>query len=377
MYPRQLKETIQSTTRPGFINLIYGPRRIGKSTLVKELTNQIPHANLLWINGDISEDQSAFATTSLVKLQGLLKDITHLVVDEAQQIDNIGATLKIIIDHFPSLTIYVTGSSSLSLQQNAKSSLTGRHQTYYLYPLTTTELALGLPSHQAIGLLDSQLLYGGYPYLQQLTSTTAKINYLKTLINDYLFQDLYDLANINKPKIIEKLATLLAFQIGSQVSFNELSRQLGIDIKTVQSYIELLKQIFVIIELPSYSTNQRNELKQSKKYYFLDLGIRNALCDSFQPLSVRPDIGALWENFLILEKIKQNHYQNLGYSYYFYRTYTQQEIDLIETRENTINAYELKWTKAKVKPPKSWSIHYPHSKYALVNYNNYLDYITS
>lgn len=377
MYPRQLQKTIESSLRPGIINFIYGPRRIGKSTLVKELTRKVTPSNLIWINGDISEDQSTFATTSLVKLQNLLRNITHLVVDEAQQIDNVGATLKIIVDHFPALTIYVTGSSSLSLQQNAQSSLTGRHQTFYLYPLTTKELSHNVQVHQASGLLESQLLYGGYPYLQQLTSATTKINYLRTLINDYLFQDLYDLANINKPKIIEKLATLLAFQIGSQISFNELAGQLNIDLKTVQSYIELLKQIFVIVELPSYSTNQRNELKQSKKYYFLDLGIRNALCDSFQPLSVRPDLGALWENFLILEKIKYNHYLQLGYSYYFYRTYTQQEIDLIEIKTPTINAYEFKWKSSKAKPPRSWLEHYPQASFTLLNQDNYLDTIVS
>jgi len=373
MYPRQLRKTIKSLQRPGFINLIYGPRRIGKSTLIKEITTHISPFNLLWINGDLAEDRLSFETTSLVKLQGLLKMKTHLVVDEAQQIDNIGATLKIIVDHFPDLTIYVTGSSSLSLQQNAKSSLTGRHQTFYLYPLTTTELSYDLPPHQTSGLLETQLLYGGYPYLQRLTSSQEKITYLKTLINDYLFQDLYNLTNINKPKIIEKLATLLAFQIGSQVSFNELANQLGIDVKTVQSYIELLKQIFVIVELPSFSTNQRNELKHSKKYYFLDLGIRNALSDSFQSLSVRPDIGALWENFLILERIKQNHYQNWGNSYYFFRTYTQQEIDLIETKDNQISAYEFKWRSDKAKLPKSWQEHYPQSSFALINQNNYLD----
>lgn len=373
MYPRELQKTIESSLRPGFINLIYGPRRIGKSTLVKELTKNISPANLLWINGDLREDQSSLETTSIVKLQNLLKTKTHLVVDEAQQIDNIGATLKIIVDHFQGLIIYVTGSSSLSLQKNAKSSLTGRHQTFYLYPLTTRELGHGLPPHQVQGLLETQLLYGCYPYVQQLSGEISKINYLKTLINDYLFQDLYDLANISKPKIIEKLATLLAFQVGSQVSFNELSRQLSIDVKTVASYIELLKQIFVIVELPSYSTNLRSELKKSKKYYFLDLGIRNALCNSFQPLSLRPDVGSLWENFLILERFKSNHYQNLGNTYYFFRTYTQQEIDLIETSNNSLKAYEFKWKIGKAKAPKSWLDHYPQSSFTLINKDNYLD----
>jgi hypothetical protein len=178
MYPRQLQTAIESSLRPGFINLIYGPRRIGKSTLVKELTRNISPTSLLWINGDLKEDQTSFGTTSIVSLKNLLKNKTHLVVDEAQQIENIGSTLKIIVDHFPNLTIYVTGSSSLALQQNAKSSLTGRHQTFYLYPLTTTELSHDLPPHQVIGLLDSELLYGGYPYLQSLSSTHAKIDYL-------------------------------------------------------------------------------------------------------------------------------------------------------------------------------------------------------
>ncbi len=376
MYLRQLENTIKSKQKPGIINLIYGPRRVGKSTLLHSMTDNLHDSSVLWINGDLKEDIEAFGTTSLAKIQGLLRSTTHLVVDEAQQIPSVGETLKIIVDYFPKLFIYVTGSSSLAIQKNAKSSLTGRHQTYYLYPLTTNELSVDIPKHQVSGLLESQLIYGGYPYVSSLTQNTQKRDYLKTLINDYLFQDLYDLSNINKPKTIEKLATLLAFQVGSQVSYNELATQLGIDVKTVQTYIELLKQIFVIIELPSYSTNLRSELKKSKKYYFLDLGIRNALCESFQPIDLRPDLGALWENFLVIEKIKQNHYQDLANSYYFWRTYAAQELDLLEINDTTINAYEFKWNKSKVKPPTAWSFSYPKSTFKLVNKHNYLDFLT-
>lgn len=375
MYLRELQKTIESKQKPGFINLIYGPRRIGKSTLLSSLTSHVSPTSMVWINGDLQEDRASFETTSLVKLKQLLSHATHLVVDEAQQITGVGDTLKIIVDYFPHLTIYVTGSSSLAIQKNAKSQLTGRHQTFYLYPLTTSELALDLSPVHTSGLLESQLLYGGYPHLTTLSSAQDKRDYLKTLINDYLFQDLYDLSNISKPKTIEKLATLLAYQVGSQVSLNELSRHLNIDVKTVQTYIELLKQIFVIIELPSYSTNLRSELKKSKKYYFLDLGIRNALCDSFQPLDVRSDIGALWENFIILEKIKQNHYQNLNKLYYFWRTYTQQEIDLIELKDQQISAYEFKWRTSKYSVPKSWIDAYPSSTFQLINQANYLDFI--
>lgn len=374
MIKRQLEEVIGKNQKDGFINIIYGSRRVGKTVLINSLVSDIPLKNVLILNGDHKEAREILSDTSEANLSKLTKKYKVIVIDEAQRIPNIGLSLKILIDKYPEKTFYVSGSSSLSLAKGIKESLTGRYQKYKLYSLSTVEITKDIPDHKKPALLPEQLIYGGYPYLLQLENNEDKKNYLKSIIDDYLFNDIKDLKEIISEDIIKKLATLLAFQVGSVVSLNELSRSLGIDVKTVDRYISLLKQSFIIFELGSFSTNPRKELIKSKKYYFCDNGIRNALTDQFLSLDSRNDTGQLWENFLAVERVKQNEYKNQGKNHYFWRSYEKAEIDWIETKDNTISAFEFKWNKEKNHTPKSFKEKYK-ALVKTINKNNYLEFI--
>jgi len=309
-----------------------------------------------------------------VMLSKLVENFSVVAVDEAQRIPNIGLSLKILIDKFPDKTIYVTGSSSLMLARGVKEPLTGRSLKYKLYPLSTNEMTQGLPDFKKISVLENQLIFGGYPYLEQLNSSEDKKNYLKSIIDDYLFKDVNLLKEIESPEALKKLTTLLAFQIGSIVSLNELSRNLGIDVKTVARYISLLKQSFVIFEIGSFSKNPRKELAKSKKYYFWDTGIRNALTDQFSAIDVRSDIGQLWENFLAVERLKKHEYSKTQKEYFFWRNYEKAEIDWIEISEEKINPFEFKWQAKKIHTPKAFKDAYKKDM-EIVSKENYLEFI--
>lgn len=374
MIPRQLEKTIKNNQKRGFINIIYGPRRVGKTVLLKKLTSNVPKPSFLYFNGDTEETRNILSSTSEVKLSDLVKNAKTIAVDEAQRIPNIGLSLKILIDKFPQKTFYVTGSSSLALSKGFKESLTGRSIKYKLYPLSTIELTNNLENHKKISILENQLIFGGYPYLTKIAKNKEKTDYLKSVVDDYLFRDVNLLKEISSPDTLKKLATLLAFQIGSIVSLNELSRNLGIDVKTVGSYISLLKQSFVIFELSSFSKNPRKELAKSKKYYFWDLGIRNALTDQFLSLDARADVGLLWENFCAIERMKKHEYAKVGRKYYFWRSYEKAEIDWVETYGNELSAFEFKWSKAKEHTPKAFKETYGEEVKNITK-DNYLEFV--
>ncbi|MBU0619128.1 ATP-binding protein [Patescibacteria group bacterium] len=375
MIKRTLTDTIKNNLKPGFINIVYGPRRVGKTVLLQQLTKNISRSDILWFNGDTQETRDALSTTSEVALSHLVDKAKVVVVDEAQRIANIGLSLKILIDTFPKKTYFVTGSSSLMLARGIQESLTGRAIKYRLFPLSTQELAVGLKTHQKTAILEDQLLFGGYPYIQHLKNVKDKRDYLKSIVEDYLFKDVLELKEIVSPENLKKLAILLAFQIGSEVSLNELAGNLGVDIKTVRRYLSLFKQSFVIFELGAFSKNLRKEVVKSKKYYFWDLGIRNALIDQFLPLDSRIDIGQLWENFLAVERFKVHEYQRDRAQYYFWRTYDQAEIDWLEIRGEKISAYEFKWQSNRLKKPKVFLETYPKAKLKLVNQGNFQDFL--
>ncbi len=375
MIKRQLEEVVRKNQKDGFINIIYGPRRVGKTVLINSLVSNTPETDVLILNGDHKETKEVLSDTSEVGLSKLAEKYKVIVIDEAQRIPNIGLSLKILIDKYPKKTFYVSGSSSLSLAKGVKESLTGRYQKYKLYPLSTNEITDKIPDFKKPSILPDQLIFGGYPYLLHLDKQEDKKNYLKSIIDDYLFNDIKNLKEIISEEIIKKLATLLAFQVGSVASLNELSKSLGIDVKTVDRYISLLKQSFVIFEIGSFSNNPRKELVKSKKYYFYDNGIRNALTDQFLPLDSRNDIGALWENFLAIERIKQNEYKNKGNNHFFWRSYEKAEVDWVETNENRITAFEFKWNKNKNHTPKSFKDKYK-SLVKTINKDNYLEFIS-
>lgn len=374
MITRQIEKAIKDSIKPGFINVVYGPRRVGKTVLLQKLTENTPKSKLLFLNGDTQEARDVLSNTSEVALSKLVEGKEVVAIDEAQRITNIGLSLKILIDKFPDKKFFVTGSSSLMLARGLKEPLTGRSIKHKLYPLSTFELTQNLPDFQKTSILEKQLIFGGYPYLEQLNKDNEKKSYLKSIVDDYLFKDLDLLKDVLSTEILKKLASLLAFQIGSVVSLNELAVNLGIDTKTVGRYITLLKQGFVIFEIPSFSKNPRKELAKSKKYYFWDLGIRNALIDQFLPIDSRTDVGQLWENFLAVERLKKNEYSLVQKEYFFWRSYEKAEIDWIETQENKISAFEFKWKTAKPHTPKAFRKAYKEDV-EIVSKNNYLEFV--
>ncbi|KKR91687.1 MAG: hypothetical protein UU81_C0034G0007 [Microgenomates group bacterium GW2011_GWC1_41_8] len=374
MITRTLADTIQKDQKPGFVTIIYGPRRVGKTVLLDQLMTGIKKEDVMWFNGDIQESRDVLSTNSDTVLRQLVQQAKNIVIDEAQRIPNIGLSIKILIDAFPEKRIYVTGSSSLMLSRGLQDSLTGRNKTYRLFPLSTHELTEELSMYQKRARLDEQLRFGGYPYLQSLATDHEKTLYLRSIVSDYVFKDVLELTTIEQPDNLRKLAILLAFQIGSQVSYNELAQNLRIDVKTIMRYLSLLRESFVVFEVGSFSRNLRNELSKSKKYYFWDLGIRNALIDQFMSLEVRPDKGQLWENFLAVERVKLHEYQANLKQYFFWRTYEQVEIDWLELQEGTIHAYEFKW-RGVAKTPKAFRDAYQTSV-ETISPDNYLEFIT-
>ncbi len=372
---RTLADVILQSMRPGFVNILYGPRQIGKTVLLGQITAQLSKEKILAVNGDTEEGRTLLSTTSEVKLAQTMKNYTILCIDEAQRISNIGLSLKIIIDRFPSTKIMVTGSSSLDLAKGIKENLTGRNKVFLLYPLATGERAGNLGVHHIPSLLEEQLIYGGYPYVQSLAAAKEKQEYLAGIVEDYLFRDIVWLEKIENPDVLRKLSTVLAFQIGSEVSLNELSRTLGIDVKTVARYLALLEKSFVIVPIGAYAKNLRNEISKSKKYYFFDLGIRNALTSQFLPLDRRTDIGALWENFLFIERMKERHYARTVAQYYFWRTYEGAEVDMVELiAAEKLRAFEFKWGLRTWKAPTQFTSAYD-ADIQIITKDNYLDFV--
>ncbi len=373
MIPRTLAKTISGSLKPGFIAIIYGPRRVGKTVLLNQLFESLP-LEKLFLNGDTQETRDLLNTTAETSLTQVVKGYQTIVIDEVQRIPNIALALKIIIDKFPEKTILVSGSTSLKLARGIPEELTGRTLKFRLYPLSTVEMTGGHPNFEKPYYLEEQLVCGGYPYLQHLATPQEKKQYLASIVEDYLFRDILELREVVASDNLRKLATLLAFQIGSQVSLNELANTLKIDVKTVSRYLYLLEQGFIIFELGAFSRNLRKEVVKSKKYYFWDLGIRNALLGLFSPLAARGDIGALWENFLAVERLKKHEYERQLVQTYFWRTYEKAEIDWIEMKGGTIEAYEFKWQPKTGHTPKAFRENYGVETKS-ISKDNYLDFI--
>ncbi len=375
MIKRTLLQTILKSEKKGFISVIYGPRRVGKTMLMEQIIDHYKDLKSIIFNGDTQETRTLFSSTSETQLSNAIARYDVIVVDEAQRIENIGLSLKIIIDKFPEKKIYVTGSSSIDIAKGLKESLTGRTIKHKLYPLSTNELTQNIQSYQKNSLLNDQLIYGGYPYIQSLTKNTEKQSYLESIVEDYLFKDIFLLKDISQPDILRKLVTLLAFQIGSEVSLNEIANNLNIDVKTVIRYLSLLKQGFVIFELGTYSTNLRKEVTKSKKYYFWDVGIRNAIIRQYFDITTRNDLGALWENFLVSERLKKQEYEMSSQNNFFWRNYEKSEIDWIEiNNEGQVNAYEFKYSPKKIRTPKAFLDKYK-VEIEQINQENYLDFV--
>jgi uncharacterized protein len=368
MIQRFLEPIIKKSLFKKKVILLLGARQTGKTTLLKLISSQ--YENVLWLNGDELDIQKRLNNSNSIQLKSLIGNAKMIVIDEAQRIDNIGLSLKIIHDNFPDVQVIATGSSAFELKNKVSEPLTGRKVEFYLFPISYAEMCAHHSAFTEERSLSDRLIFGSYPEI--ITTNEDKVITLKSLADSYLFRDILMLESVKKPEKLIKLLQALAFQIGSEVSYNEIGNLIGLDSKTIETYISLLEKSFVIFKLGSFSRNLRNELKQSKKIFFYDTGIRNALISNFQLFEGRQDIGALFENYLIVERLKLNQYTNQFANSYFWRTKEQQEIDYIEEKNGIIEAFEFKWNpEMKVKFTTTFSNAYPNTKMSVVNSDNF------
>lgn len=354
--------------------VIYGARQVGKTTLANNIINQL-NLRTLSINGDISPTREILSSLDLKKISDLVAGYQLIFIDEAQRIPEIGLALKIIKDNFPSLKVLVTGSSSLDLASKISEPLTGRAWSYHLYPISYCELANHFNKVELNLMLEERLIYGSYPEIFSLVGHEIKREYLLNLSNAYLYKDLLDFGEIKNSAVVRDLLKLIAFQVGSQVSLSEISTALGVSKETVSMYIDLLEKAFVLFRLKGFSRNLRKEVVKMDKIYFYDLGVRNIIIDNLKPLNDRNDIGALWENFLIVERIKLMAYTKGAVNSYFWRTYTGAELDYVEDYDGKLYGYEFKYGRKLKRYPKTWLETYRNAEYFEVDKNNYLDFI--
>lgn len=373
MISRLLLNRIESDLGKGKVIIILGPRQVGKTTLVKSLASKID-AEYLYLNGDLLTVQELLKNRSQVGLNAIVLNKRLVVIDEAQRIEEIGLKLKILVDTNPDVQLIVTGSSSLDLAFGVNESLTGRKFEHFMFPISYQELHLDQGPVVTLDGLERRLLYGSYPEI--INEAGQERRFLDLIVSSYLYKDLLEQPFIRRIDLLKKILQALAFQIGNEVSYNEVGKTVGADPSTVEHYIDLLEKAFVIFRLSSLSRNLRNEIKRGRKIYFWDNGIRNSLIANFSPLDLRQDKGALWENFLVSERQKAKHYQGKYSNDYFWRTYSQQEIDYIEESDGKIRAYEFKWNpKKKGKFPASFRDAYPGAQTATISRENFIPFV--
>lgn len=372
MIRRYIYKKIENKLFKGKIIIITGARQVGKTTLLKQLMKDM--TNTLWLNGDELQVQNLFGNASSDRLLSEFKGYKVVIIDEAQRISDIGLRLKLIADSDSDIQVIATGSSAFELANKVNEPLTGRKWEYQMYPLSFGEMAEHHGKLKELRLLPQRIVYGYYP--EVVTSDGNEVEILKLLTDAYLYKDILSWENIKHPDKLQTLLRALAYQVGSQVSFNGLSQMCSLDSKTVERYITLLEQCYIIFRLPSYSRNLRHELKSSRKIYFYDNGIRNALIADFNAPETRQDIGALWENFIIAERMKSNEYYQRWANRYFWRTKQQQEVDYIEEYDGKLHAYEVKWNpKTKARVTKTFTAAYPGSDFNVITPDNIADFL--
>lgn len=374
MIERRLKQLILPRLFKGKAIVLTGPRQVGKTTLLRMLMAETDKKTLFW-NCDEPDIRQKLTNPTSTQLQAETAQYELIFIDEAQRVPNISVTLKLLIDNLPMKQIVVTGSSALQLSNSINEPLTGRKYEYNVFPFSSEELIDNHGSMDEKRLLERRLVYGEYPEVANSQGEEREI--LSKLVNSYLYKEVFAFQDVRKPEIIEQLLQALALQMGSEVSFNELSKLLGLNSQTVQRYIDLLEKSYILFHLRSFSRNLRNELKKSRKIYFYDNGVRNAILGDFKPLQLRQDAGALWENFLVSERLKHNSYSLFYGKNYFWRTQQQQEVDYIEDIDGVLHTYEFKWSKAKQpKLTETFAHNYPEHTFTVVNPENYQDFVT-
>jgi predicted AAA+ superfamily ATPase len=371
MIKRTLQAIIEQRLFKGKAILLFGPRQSGKSTLIEQV---LINKDYMYLNGDDADVRDILTNTTATKLKAVVGNKKILFIDEAQRIPNIGLTLKLFTDQIKEVQVIATGSSAFELSSQVNEPLTGRKYEFMLYPLSFSELADQIGLIQEKRLIEHRMIYGYYPEI--VTKQGEEAELLKLLANSYLYKDLLMLEQVKKPLLLEKLLKALALQVGSEVSYHELAQTTGSDSKTIDKYIDLLEKTYVVFRLPAFSRNVRNEIKKGKKVYFFDCGIRNAIINNFKPLSSRTDTGALWENYVIAERMKFLRYHNLDVAQYFWRTNQQQEIDLIEDDGEQLTAFEFKWSaKGNIRFPQTFTENYKGSKTFGITPDNLEDFL--
>ena len=373
MISREIIQNIHSKLDDNKAIILMGPRQVGKTTLLKYLEKEMNIPSIWW-NGDEPDIRRILTESTSTQLKGLIGEAKLLFIDEAQRIENIGLTLKLIVDSISELKVIATGSSSFDLSNKINEPLTGRKWEFMMYPISEQELI----NHHGIleerRLLEQRLIYGFYPEI--VTHSGQQQELLLELTNSFLYRDIFTLENIKKPINLERLVQALAFQIGQEVSINELAQTVGLDFHTVERYLSLLEKSYVIFQLSPFSRNLRNEMKKSRKIYFFDNGIRNSVIKQFNPIGMRNDQGALWENFLMAERLKVLEYNKIATNSFFWRNHAQQEIDYIEERNGEIHAFEFKWNpKAKIRFSKSFTNEYKPQITKGIHRENYLEFV--
>ena len=368
---RSLEDKIMDRLSPGKAILIFGARRVGKTVMMRSIVDAY-EGRTLWMNGEDFDTMTLLRERTVANYRHLFGGVDLLAIDEAQNIPYIGNILKLIVDEVPGVRVLASGSSSFDLRNKAGEPLVGRSTQLTLYPFSQKELAQSESPVETRQRLESRLIYGAYPEVVTMDGFDRKEEYLRDIVSAYLLKDVLALDGLKNSSKMLQLLRLVAYQTGSEVSYDELGKQLGMSKNTVERYLDLLEKVFVIYRLGAYSRNLRKEVAKAGKWYFCDNGIRNAVIGSFSPLAVRQDVGLLWENYLISERRKDNFNALLGKQFYFWRTYDKQEIDLIEERDGKLTALEFKWGDKLPSAPKAFSSAYPDAEFHVVNRNNYL-----
>ena len=375
MINREIKRILTDRFFKGKIILLLGPRQVGKTTLARTIVKEAGQ-DYIWLDGDEPDVREMLSNANSSRLKSIVGNKKVVVIDEAQRISDIGINLKLLIDNIPEVQFVVTGSSALELKDELKEPLTGRKYEYQLYPLSFSEMVAQSGLMDELRLVEHRMLYGYYP--EVVTKKGEEREILKLLSESYLYKDILKMGLVKKPPVLEKIIQALALQLGSEVSFAELAQLTGVDNTTVERYVDLLEKAFVIFRLPSLSRNVRNEIKKGRKIYFYDNGIRNAIIKNFAPLDLRNDVGALWENFLISERLKNNQIESRWVNRFFWRTHSQQEIDYVEESDGLIRAYEFKWNpKKKARIPKTFMKAYPNSTVEVITRDNFESFIST
>lgn len=374
MLVRTIQKGIENQLVPNKVVLIFGARRVGKTVLLRQVLDNFTGRTLL-LNGEDYDARALLEEKSIANYRRLLANIDLLAIDEAQAVPSIGEKLKLMVDEVPGIRILATGSSAFDIRNQVGEPLVGRGTSFQLLPFSQQEISQQEDLLQTRRNLENRLIYGCYPDVVLNDDRETNVEYLKNIVSAYLLKDVLSLDGIKNSGKMMELLQLVAFQVGSELSYDELSNKLGISKNTVQRYMDLLSKVYVIFRIGGYARNLRKEVSKAGKWYFYDNGIRNAVIGRFQPLALRDDVGALWENYFISERVKQNLHGRFNRNLFFWKTYDRQEIDLIEEGTDRLTAFEIKWSEERVKPPVAFANAYPEAAFHVVNRKNYLDFI--